>query len=79
MNNELIKKLDSKKQDLILNIYENNFDSSIDKTILCNNSINCIDINCSKSHYVDFNNRELINNIIEQKMKLKKKMKLNGK
>ena len=70
MDNELIKRLDSKKQDLILNIYKNNFDNSIDKTILCNNSINCIDISCSKSHYVDFNSRELINNIIEQKVKI---------
>jgi len=67
MDNELIKRLDSKKKDLILNIYENNFDSSTDKTILCKNSINCIDISCFKSHYVDFNNRELINNIIEHK------------
>jgi len=79
MNNELIKKLDSKKQDLILNIYENNFDSSIDKTILCNNSINCIDINCSKSHYVDFNNRELINNIIEQKNEIEEKDEIEWK
>lgn len=70
MDNELIKGLDPEKQDLILNIYENNFDSSIDKTILCNNSINCIDISCSKSHYVDFDNRELINNIIQQKNEL---------
>ena len=70
MDNELIKGLEPEKQDLILNIYENNFDSSIDKTILCNNSINCIDISCSKTHYVDFDNRELINNIIQQKNEL---------
>tara|TARA_B110001450_G_scaffold50029_1_gene46632 strand:- start:1942 stop:2424 length:483 start_codon:yes stop_codon:yes gene_type:complete len=77
MDNELIKGLDPEKQDLILNIYENNFDSSIDKTILCNNSINCIDISCSKSHYVDFDNRELINNIIQQKNELLSKDNLN--
>ena len=77
MDNELIKGLDPEKQDLILNIYENNFDSSIDKTIICNNSINCIDISCSKSHYVDFDNRELINNIIQQKNELLSKDNLN--
>ena len=77
MDNELIKGLDPEKQDLILNIYENNFDSSIDKTILCNNSINCIDISCYKSHYVDFDNRELINNIIQQKNELLSKDNLN--
>lgn len=77
MDNELIKGLDPEKQDLILNIYENNFDSSIDKTILCNNSINCIDISCSKTHYVDFDNRELINNIIQQKNELFSKENLN--
>lgn len=77
MDNELIKGLDPEKQALILNIYENNFDSSIDKTILCNNSINCIDISCSKSHYVDFDNRELINNIIQQKNELLSKDNLN--
>jgi DNA repair exonuclease SbcCD ATPase subunit len=72
MDNVLIKNLNSKKKNLILNIYENNVDCSIDKTNLCNNSINCIDISCFKSHYVDFNNRELINNIIDQKDEIEK-------
>jgi len=67
MNNELIKNLDKSKQDLILNIYENNFDSSVDRTNICNNSINCIDENCDKTHYIDIDNRKIINDIIEQK------------
>lgn len=67
MNNELIKNLNKSKQDLILNIYENNFDSSVDRTNICDNSINCIDENCDKTHYIDIDNRKIINDIIEQK------------
>jgi hypothetical protein len=67
MNNELIKNLEKSKQELILNIYENNFDGSVDRTNMCINSINCIDESCDKSHYIDIDNRKIVNDIIEQK------------
>tara|TARA_Y100000389_G_C17446656_1_gene512038 strand:+ start:73 stop:498 length:426 start_codon:yes stop_codon:yes gene_type:complete len=67
MNNELIKNLEKSKQELILNIYENNFDGSVDRTNICINSINCIDEECDLSHCIDLDNRKIVNDIIQQK------------
>jgi hypothetical protein len=67
MNNELIKNLEKSKQELILNIYENNFDGSVDRTNICINSINCINESCDKSHCIDIDNRKIVNDIIQQK------------
>jgi hypothetical protein len=64
MDNDLIKCLEKQKKDLIMNIYENNVDTSIDKQNLCKNSLHCIDNDCHKEHYLDENNRKIITEII---------------
>ena len=64
MDNELIRCLEKTKKDLIMNIYENNADTSIDKTNICKDSLHCIDNDCYKKHYLDKNNRKIINEII---------------
>ena len=65
MDNVLIKCLEKTKKDLIMNIYENNADTSIDRKYLCTNSLHCIDDDCLKDHYVDINNRKIIMEIID--------------
>jgi hypothetical protein len=64
MDNDLIKCLDKQKKDLIMNIYENNVNSSVDRTNLCKDSLHCIENDCHKEHYLDENNRKIINEII---------------